>query len=406
MCCVSGAGRAARHGLLWLLLLALCACAALPGKQAGANNSASMQLVPVSFTRLPNWAEQHPAQVLPALWQSCAALLTLPLDQRLGGQGMAAEVAGRAGQWQAACLAARAVPAADDAAARHYFETWFQPYLVGVGSDTLAHFSGYYEPEVTGSLTRDGPYQTPILGLPGNLVTISLGAFDLSLTGRRLTGQLIGNRFEPYPDRAAINAGALDTSHLAIAWVADPVDAYFLELQGFGRIRLPDGQVLRLAYAGSNGRPYVPIGRILAERHLIAANHVTMAAIRDWLEAHPAQGQTVMDDNPNYVFFRVLTGLPASVGPPGALGVPLTPRRSAAIDRGSFPLGVPLYLAADPSSGAPWHKLVIAQDLDDAPHGPLHAELFFGWGAAAAAAAGRVQEAGRLYVFLPRAQPE
>jgi membrane-bound lytic murein transglycosylase A len=208
----------------------------------------------------------------------------------------------------------------------------------------------------------------------------------------------------PYWDRAAIGRGALDGQRLAILWTADPVDAFVLQIQGSGRVLLPDGQVVRVSYAGQNGRPYVPIGRVLADRGAIPLGEVTMPSIRAWLEAHPAEAAGVMDQNPSYVFFRELPGAGPEDGPPGSLGAPLTPGRSIAVDRTFIPLGAPVWLdTTDPVTGAPLRRLMLAQDTGGAIKGPVRADIFWGWGAAAEDRAGRMKQPGTATVLLPRA---
>ena len=263
--------------------------------------------------------------------------------------------------------------------------------------------TGYFEPEVAGDINQQGPYQTPLLGLPPDLVTFDLGLFDPSQPGVTVVGRLQDKKIVPYYDRFEIENGALDPATLAIGWVADPVDAYFLQVEGSGRIDLPDGSVMRVTYAGKNGRPYVPIGRVMVQDKLLPTGGVTEQSIRAWLEAHPGRARAIMDQNPSYVFFRTAPQLSAAAGPPGALGVSLTPGRSIAVDKSFLPLGAPVWLdTTDPVSHAPLQRMTVAQDLGSAIKGPLRADLFFGSGAPAEAAAGAMDAAGQIYVLLPR----
>jgi membrane-bound lytic murein transglycosylase A len=382
--------------------LLMCLLAGCAGLQA-AGERGPMGLQPVAFSDLPGWSADHPAPALAAFVASCDRIQFFPPDQSLGGSGEAATLGGKAGQWAPACAAAKAVAPTDDAAARSFFQTRFQPYQVSQAAGTTALVTGYFEPEVAGDISQEGSYQTPLLGLPSDLVTIDLGAFDAAQRGVTAVGRLQGQKVVPYYDRFEIENGALDPASLAIAWVADPVDAYFLQVEGSGRIDLPDGSVMRVTYAGKNGRPYVPIGRVMVQRKLLAANDVTEQTIRAWLEAHPGQARSIMDQNPSYVFFRTAPQLSDAQGPPGALGVSLTPGRSIAVDRDFLPLGAPVWLATtDPVSHAPLQRLTVAQDLGSAITGPLRADLFFGAGPAAARAAGAMNAQGELYVLLPR----
>jgi membrane-bound lytic murein transglycosylase A len=370
----------------------------MPGASSG-----PMALQPVAFDQLPGWSASQSAAALSAFVASCQRIQYFPPDQALGGSGEAATLGGKAGLWGPACAAARDVPPANEAAARSFFETRFQPYLVSQGLSDSAKITGYFEPEVAGSATREGPYQTPLLGLPSDLVTFNLGAFDPDKAGVTAVGRLQGNQLVPYYDRFQIENGALDPDTLAIGWVADPVDAYFLQIEGSGRLDLPDGSLERVTYAGKNGRPYVPIGRVMVQQKLLAPNDVTEQSIRAWLEAHPGRAASIMDQNPSYVFFKTAPQLADAAGPPGALGVSLTPGRSIAIDRGFLPLGAPVWLdTTDPVTHAPLQRMTVAQDLGSAITGPLRADLYFGSGNAAAIGAGAMDAAGRLYVLLPR----
>ncbi|MCB8879091.1 murein transglycosylase A [Acidisoma cellulosilytica] len=380
-------------------LAALSACALPSGSTTG---SATFQ--PVSMSQLPGWPAAKPSQALAAFVASCQRIQYFPPDQALGGSGVAASLGGKAALWGGVCSAAKSVPPADDGGARNFFQTYFQPYLVTQGGSSAAKITGYYEPEVQGSATRDANDQTPLLGLPPDLVTIDLGAFDpAKAAGKTAIGRLDGNHVVPYFDRFQIENGALNPDDLAIAWVADPVDAFFLQIEGSGRIDLPDGSIMRVTYAGKNGRPYVPIGRIMVQQKLLAPNDVTEQSIRAWLEAHPERARAIMDANPSYVFFRTAPQLPDGAGPPGALGVSLTPGSSIAVDRRYLPLGAPVWMVTtDPVTHAPLEQMTVAQDLGSAITGPLRADLFFGSGSKASVGAGAMNAAGQLYVLLPR----
>ncbi len=382
-----------------LAAAALAACAVPPGGvQSGASGA---PLTPIAFSQLPGWPESNPAAVLRAFVQGCAALAQLPPQQSVGGSGEAARLGGEAGQWSRVCSDANALKVGDEMAARAFFERDFQPYALGSGLVT-----GYYEPEVQGSRTPTDEYQVPLLRLPADLVRARLGEFDPDLKGQSITGRVAGSMLVPYFDRQEIDQGALDGQNLALLWLRSPVDAFFLQIQGSGRVILPSGEVVRVTYAGQNGRKYVAIGKLLQERGAIPPGQVTMQSIRTWLAAHPEQGRAVMEEDPSYVFFKEVYGLQPDAGPPGTLGASLTPGRSVAVDPRVVPLGAPLWLdSTDPITGKPWHGMVVAQDTGGAVTGQGRIDLFFGWGAQAAEAAGRMQAQGRSYVLLPRAQP-
>lgn len=353
-----------------------------------------LTLAPVAFQDLPGWQADRVAEALPALLRSCGRVSALP-----AGQSPDSAPA----DWAGVCDAARAVPAGDEAAARSFVEQRFRPYAVGNDGQTAGLLTGYYEPQLEGAQVADARMQTPLLARPADLVEADLGAFAADLAGKRIAGRVQDGRLVPYWDRAQIEAGALRDQDLAILYVASPVDAFFLQIQGSGRVVLSDGQVVRVGYAGQNGRPYVAIGKVLADRGQLKRAEVTMQSIRDWLAQHPAEAAGVMAENPSYVFFRELPALRADEGPLGALGVPLTPGRSIAVDRRHIPLGLPVWVdTTDPLDGAPLRRLMLAQDVGGAIKGPVRADLFFGWGAEAEARAGRMRQPGRLFVLLPR----
>lgn len=332
---------------------------------------------PRRVAELPGWGEDALAEAIPAYLSGCGKRTPV--------------------QTAALCAEAAALPPGDHAAARDFFERNFTLRPAGEGLMT-----GYYEPELRGAATASPDYPVPLHRRPADLVEVDLGAFAPDLKGRRTAGRVEGGRLRPYPDRAAIEAG--DGS--ALLFLADPVDRFFLQIQGSGRVVLPDGGVRRVGYDGQNGRPYVPIGRLLADEGAIPRAEVSMQSIRAWLAAAgPDRARAMMDRNPSYVFFRDVPARPDQ-GPTGAQGVPLTPLRSIAVDRAEIPLGSPVWVVArDPRSGAPLRRLVLAQDTGGAIRGPARADLFWGWGEAAAHAAGPMQERATLYVLQPRNNP-
>jgi membrane-bound lytic murein transglycosylase A len=347
----------------------------------------------VVFDDIAGWKDDALTQSLPALRAECQRLALLPADTPLGGDALAAAQAGRAGQWMPACGAARSLTPGDETAMRHFYETWFTAYRI----DSPGLFTGYYEPEVNGSRKRGGIYQTPLLAHPDDLVQRT-GADGTQIAGRLVAGKLV-----PYWSRAEILAGRAGTHAHALFWLADPVDLFFLQIQGAGRIRLPNRTIVRVGYDGKNGRPYTPIGRLLEARHAIAENTMSLQTIRAWLKANPKEAPGVMNANEDYVFFRVLPDTDAEWGPPGAMGVKLEPGRAAAVDRRFVPLGAPLFVdTTDPRDGSPWRHLVLAQDVGSDILGPARADIFVGAGANAEALAGRMHQAGTEYVLLPK----
>jgi membrane-bound lytic murein transglycosylase A len=394
------AWRVAARLLAPLAAFALAACVQQP--PGAVEHVVTMTLTPVGFDRLPGWGAEHPDQAVPAFLAGCAVLARTP-DQTLGGAGEAASRGGTPLQWRQACDAAQSLPPGE-AAARSFFESYFQPWAIADNGNAKGLFTGYYEPEVRGARSPGGSYRTPLLGHPNDMVVVDLGEFVPDLKGRRITGRLQQGQLVPYWDRAAIETGALDHQRLGLLWLADPIDAFVLQIQGSGRVLLADGRVARVSYAGQNGRPYVPIGRVLADRGQIPLDQVSMQSIRAWLVTHSDQATEVMNQNPSYVFFRELIGARPQDGPPGSLGAPLTPGRSAAVDRSFIPLGAPVWLdTTDPLTGGPLQRLMMAQDIGGAIKGPVRADVFWGWGSEAEERAGKMRQPGTEYVLLPRA---
>lgn len=387
----------------WLAALALATCA---GPTPPVGKPPTLGLTPVAFVDLPGWQQDHMSAAMPALRRECAVLTTKPADAQLGGEIPVGRTGAQAGDWGPLCAAAASVAPGDDAGARAMLERELQPFAISDNGQAEGLFTGYYEPEVSGALHRGGRFQTPLLRRPADLVQADLGAFAADLKGRSIAGRVSGTHLVPYDDRARIEAGALDAQKLALMYLADPIDAFFLQIQGSGRVRMPDGQIVRVTYDAQNGRPYVPIGRLLVERGELARDKVSMQSIRAWLEAHPDQASALMNANPSYVFFRIAPGLPANEGARGALDVPLTPERSLAVDRHFIPLAAPVFVAtSNPLDGAPWQHLLLAQDIGGAIKGPVRGDIFFGWGAQAETLAGTMQQKGTAYLLLPRTVP-
>ncbi len=382
-----------------MLALALASCAPAPKPEpvptpAPPTGPDRAILRPAAFTDLPGWRDDAVSAALPALRRSCERLAKLPSGRAIGADGQG----GTVGDWYGLCAAAGRLPAGDDAAARAYFETWFQPALVTRGgADDTGTFTGYYEPELIGSRGRKGRFTLPLLGRPKDLVTMDLGKFRPDLGHEQLAGRVVGSRFEPYPPRAEIESGALDGIAQPLVWLDDPVDAHILHIQGSGRIRLDDGAVMRVGVAATNGQKFVGIGRVLKDKGKLDGD-ISMPAIRAWLKAHPAEAVALMAENPRYVFYRVVEG----DGPVGSEGVALTPERSLAVDTRHVPLGMPLWLDTVDPAGKPLRRLVMAQDTGAAIKGVVRGDFFWGAGEAAFQMAGRMKSQGRYWMLIPR----
>jgi membrane-bound lytic murein transglycosylase A len=366
-----------------------------------------LSLVAARFADLPGWSDDRHGETLVALGRSCARIGRLS-DTTSVGPGA---VGGQAGDWREPCAALAAVPAGDHAAVRAVLERWFVPFVASNNGDTAGLFTGYYEPELRGSRTRGGRYTVPLYGRPADLITVDLGAFREELRGQRIAGRVQGGALRPYASRAEIESGALAATPrdgggpLEIVWVDDTIDAFFLEIQGSGRIVMEDGSILRVGYAAQNGHPYYAIGRELVARGAMPREQVSMQSIRAWLMANPAEARAVMNRNPSFVFFRPLPpAVSADDGPLGAEGVPLTPGRSLAVDRAHLAMGLPVWLdAEDPADTQKrLRRLLVAQDTGGAIRGPVRGDVFWGFGADAAERAGKMRSAGRYWILLPR----
>ena len=339
-----------------------------------------------AWTDLPGWRDDDPAAAWGALLISCSTL-------------KAQEV------WRPVCVAAAAMQRPNREQARRFFEARFTPYqLVQPDGGTEGLATGYYEPLLRGSRKQTARYRYPVYGVPDDLLTVDLPAFNAEPRDARARARIDGKRIVPYFDRAQIEAGTAPVRGREIAWVDDPVELFFLQIQGSGRLDLEDGSVMRVGYADHNGHPYRSIGRLLIDRGELTADRASMQGIKAWAQQNPDKLRAVLDHNPRYVFFRELP--PGLGGPLGAQGVPLTPRRSIAIDPRFVPLGAPVFLASTwPLSAKPLNQLMLAQDTGSAIRGAVRADFFWGYGNDAGREAGRMKQGLRMWLLLPSGYP-
>jgi membrane-bound lytic murein transglycosylase A len=290
------------------------------------------------------------------------------------------------------------LPAGDDAAARATLETWFVPFKVMNNDRESGLFTGYYEAELRGALAPDGTFKVPLYGKPADMIGVDLNAFRADLSGQ-VFGRVKDGRLVPYFTRAEIDDGAIGGQRAELLWSDDPVDVFFLHVQGSGQVTLPDGTVRRVGFAASNGREFYPIGRALLDEGKVSRDNASMQAMRAWLRANPAEAAEIMRRNTRYIFFRWIDG----DGPIGSQGVALTPGRSLAVDPAFLPLGVPVFLETTwPGSDRPLRRLLVAQDTGSAIKGPLRGDFFWGSGEPALAEAGRMKQSGKVYILLPK----
>jgi membrane-bound lytic murein transglycosylase A len=394
---------AARRAVFAIVVLLLAAAAAYWfWRNLYAPQQDRMALIPESFSDLPGWNANDPRGAYTAFLRTCTSLEKLAPQKAMGGAGYAGSVS----DWLGACSAAPSSVASAQSA-RAFFENWFAPVSVVAGSASDGLFTGYYEPEFSASRTRHGAYQTPIYGLPGDLIGADLGAFKPELAGQRITGRIEGNKFVPYATRGEIDAHGLPQAR-TLLYASDPVNVFFLHIQGSGRARLDDGSEVRIAYDGQNGRPYTPIGRVLIANGDIDRADMSMQAIRAWLKSHPREGRAMMEQDQSFVFFKEEPVGDASVGAEGSEGVALTPGASLAVDQHLHPLGAPVYVATvtqdlNVSKGTPvLQRLLIAQDTGGAIRGAVRGDVFWGAGAKAEDVAGRMTSRGQMFVLLPK----
>lgn len=358
------------------------------------------RLIAVPFARLDGWAEDDHAAALGAFRRSALHMLSAaPRTKALGpgGEDLAA-----------LARAALAVDRPDDpAAARAFFETAFEPHRIEP-ADGGGFVTGYFEPEVDGALERSDAFPVPIYGRPDDLVEVTpeddRHDLDPTLTWAR---RLPDGRLQAFPDRAAIMAGAIEGAAPVLAHVSDWTEAFFIHVQGSARIRLPDGRVKRVTFAGKSGHPYFPIARVLVERGLMQPREATADVLKAWLRRHPEDAAAVMGRNRSFIFFREADVPDPALGPIAAAGVPLTPGRSLAVDRTLVTFHAPLFLDADFGDGVPGHpglfrRLMMAQDTGSAILGPARGDIFFGTGDAAWQAAAKVRHPARFTLLLPR----
>lgn len=334
----------------------------------------------VSFLRLPGWQDDRHGEALAGFHRSCTKLLKLPAKQMYGKGMLAAD----AKIWHRVCEEALMVDMHDHIAARSFFERMFVPFKAGYQGNFTGKFTGYYEPLMRGSWEKKPGYETPALAPPSDLVP----------------GEI-------YPlTRTQIETGALSDRNLELMWLASPVDLFFTQVQGSGRVLMDSGETVALRYGGKTNQPYTAIGKVLVERGELTMETVSAPAIRRWLETHPDEAADVMRRNDAYIFFSL--GQDVAQGPVGAQNVPLIPERSLAVDTAFFPLGIPLFLSTTlpetPVTDAQdYTRLMVAQDKGSAITGAVRGDVFFGFGERAEALAGHMNQEGTYTVLVPEA---
>ena len=346
---------------------------------------------PAAFEDIPGWTSDDLRATWPGFLASCKAMTAKPSGA----------------PWKRVCDMAKTVDGSSAEAVRAFYEGRLSPFAL-VNPETNSNeglITGYYEPLLRGSRKQEGPFQTPVLAVPNDLLTIELGDVVPELKNMRLRGRLDGNKVIPYGSRNDIvgQTGYRPGKDKVLLWVDDAVELFFLQIQGSGRVKLPDGSMVRLGYADQNGHPYRSVGRVLIDRGELKPEEASMQGIQNWARKNPSKLNDLLNANPSYVFFRELPATPnPDLGPPGAQGVPLTPERSIAIDPKFTPLGVPVFLATTrPNSGEALNRLMLAQDTGGAIRGIVRADFFWGFGPTAGELAGKMKQTGRMWLLLP-----
>ena len=379
---------------LAVLLLAGCAvqppapaplrCPVCPAPEKAPPPAKPLQ--PATWDDLPGWGKEDLAPVFADFLLSCDALEKKEL-------------------WAQTCASARTLEQRDGPALSAWFEAQFRPWqLVNPDGGRDGLITGYYEPVLHGSRTRKPPYLYPVQGVPSDLIDVELGDLYPELKHMRLRGRIEGRRLVPYYSRAEWDSARQNDD--VLFWVDDAIDLFFMQIQGSGQIQLDDGSRVRVSYADQNGHPYRSIGRWLIDHGQLKPGQVSMQSIKAWAKTHPKLQQQMLDANPSMVFFHELplTG----EGPPGALGVALSPGRSIAVDPKFTPLGAPVWLVTTyPNSERPLSRLMLAQDTGGAIRDPVRADFYWGSGDAAGDQAGKMRQKGEMWALLPRAyRPE
>jgi membrane-bound lytic murein transglycosylase A len=358
------------------------------GASAGRGDFA-LDKTPVPFSGIPGWPADDHSAAFTAFRRSCEELIASP--------GVDAPIA-------AVCRTALSLsPHASPDDAQRFFETHFHACRITPPADG-AIVTGYFEPELEGSLEPGGGFDVPVYALPDDLALIAEGQTPAGWLSGLTAARRTPDGLVPYYTRQEIEEGALKGRGLEIVFLSDLCDAFVMHVQGSGRILLPDGRVMRIGFAGKNGYPYSSIGRRLVARGDLDPAEASLARVLDWLRADRERGRRLMWENKSFIFFRVLDETEAAQGPHGALGAPLTPGRSLAVDPRYHRLGLPIWVSAPAlrdEQDRPFDRLMIAQDTGSAIRGPVRGDVFWGTGAEAGRIAGETRHPCDFYILIP-----
>jgi membrane-bound lytic murein transglycosylase A len=357
------------------------------------------RFVKTTFAQLPNWQHDDLTYALTAFKNSCTAIMKLNPETSMH----AILQYGKAKDWQTVCLAAHQVNLKDKEKIRVFFESRFEPYHVLNQFKAKGLFTGYYLPIVHGDLKKRKTFNVPMYGLPKDLVKVNLPLFKPELSNQTLIGQLKDHILYPYPDRALINNGAIKKQARVLVWSNSLVDVFFAQIQGSCIVKLPHHKQIVLGYVSGNGKPYTAIGKVLVKDYGLKKSEISMQSIRAWLTSHPKEVNKVLNQNANYVFFRILK----NTDPLGCQQVPLTTERSLAVDTRFIALGTPIWLSTsmldkDHTEKTAFDHLLIAQDTGGDIKGMVRGDVYWGGGERAAFVAGHMASPGEYWVLLPK----
>ncbi|STX81330.1 Membrane-bound lytic murein transglycosylase [Legionella busanensis] len=389
-----------KHKILYIFILIFSLGAGFPVWPLNEPVS-PMTFKVVTFEELPGWGDTSIKESLLAFQISCTGFLRQDPEHAVGSK----EIPLKVKDWYPACNNALTLNPhnIDESEAREFFEKWFTPIEFYNKNPVQGLFTGYYLPLLNGSLTETKEYNIPIYGLPYNMVIAKLEDFDPKLAHQHIAGRVQENKLVPFYTREEINNGALIGKAPILAWVNNRIDRLFLEIQGSGIIKLPDGSTLYVGYAGENGAPYTSIAQVLIDKGVMTKDNASMEGIRAYLDAHPQEMLPILNQNKSFVFFRILKQTAAI----GAGDVNLTPGYSLAVDEKWIPLGTPLWLdttrpSQTSTSDKTLQRLMIAQDTGGAIRGPVRGDVFWGAGDKATYIAGHMKNKGYYWLLLPK----
>ncbi len=366
------------------------------------------------FSKLEGWNNDNLIEAFKAFKHSCKKIVRQPDEKSMGGKLISSTgiepIAGKVGDWKYICKDALSADIQEHNSSKLFFQKWFFPFAISNGKsdsiffrgDDLGLFTGYYEPLVKGSMKKNHQYNVPLYEFPEHYIKVDLNNFYPKLNYKHIVGKIVDSKLMPADTRKEIDKGALENKTKVLVWLKNPIDSFFLHIQGSGVIELPNGKKFRVGYAGSNGYKYYPIGRKLLELGEVSREKMSMQEIRKWLELNPKKINSLFNKNERYIFFQEIK----SDFTLGSFGVPLTPGRSLAIDKQWIAMGVPLWISAaqtkDYSKDFNYNRLMITQDTGSAIKGIVRGDIFYGNGKMAEKLAGRTSHLGRYYIFLPR----